>query len=309
MKPKVCIVIPNWNLKNILKKCLDSLERTTFKHEVIVVDNGSRDGSVEMVKTKFPRVHLICNKENLGYVIGNNQGIKFALKKFDPDYIVLANNDVEFIQKDWLKKLIQIAESDTKIGLVGTDAICPDGTLTLGPTSLNTFDYIFERPSELMEVEVAADCACLINRKVVDEIGLMDEGFSPISCEMEDYCLRMRASGFKIFRTMKAVVVHHGAKTSAMLEKDFTYFYRAKNKIRFALLNLPLRWIVLRFIMQLLVVFFGRKSEQSELSIRNIKFRKDFAKKLFLFTKAVMINLMNMREIIRKRRNRFMAVW
>jgi len=103
--PKVCVVIVNWNLRDYLEKCLKSLRNTNYANfEVIVVDNGSQDGSVEMIRKKFPEVHLIINEQNLGYVKGNNQGIKFALEKFNPDYIVLANSDIEFIQKKLVER-------------------------------------------------------------------------------------------------------------------------------------------------------------------------------------------------------------
>ncbi|MEM4325816.1 MAG: glycosyltransferase family 2 protein, partial [Candidatus Pacearchaeota archaeon] len=124
-RPFVAIIIVNLNKKEILKKCLDSLyKKTKYKNYVVIVsDNGSTDGSVEMIKKEFKRVDLIENRKNLGFALANNVAVDYALRKYNPDYFFLLNNDTKIIQKDWLTKLVETAESDERIGIVGCNLI------------------------------------------------------------------------------------------------------------------------------------------------------------------------------------------
>ena len=204
-----------------------------------------------------------------------------------------------------MKDLVRIAERKVKLGLLSPEAIFPDGTPQLGLVSSSILDFTHKKIRGLVEVEFAADPVCLIKKEVIEKIGLMDESFSPISGESEDYSIRMRAAGFKLFRTSRVKVVHHSGKTAAMLEKDFIYFVRMKNYLLFSLLNLPVRYVFLRFLLQFLVIFLGTK----ETSFSGIYLRRDFAKRFFWFTRAVKFNLINLGAIIQKRKNRVMKIW
>ena len=131
LNPEVCIIILNWNGKELLKDCLSSLLKLTGypNYKVIVVDNGSTDGSLEYVKKNFPQVDVLPLDKNYGFAKGNNKGIKYALKKYKPRYILLLNNDTKIIQRDWLTKLVETAESDKKIGIVVPKLIYTDGRI------------------------------------------------------------------------------------------------------------------------------------------------------------------------------------
>jgi len=114
------IIIVNWNGKHHLDVCLSSIFNQTYKDfNVIFVDNGSTDDSVEYVKNNFSEVNIIECKKNYGFAEGNNIGIRQALKNPEVKYIVTLNNDTE-TDKDWLKQLIEVAEKDEKIGAVSS---------------------------------------------------------------------------------------------------------------------------------------------------------------------------------------------
>lgn len=116
MNPKVSIIIVNWNSKDYIKNCIDSLLNQTFQDfEIILVDNGSTDDSLEYVEKKYPQISIIKNKKNLGFAAGNNIGIKNSSGKF----IALFNQDA-VTDKEWLYELVGALESSEKIaGAVG----------------------------------------------------------------------------------------------------------------------------------------------------------------------------------------------
>ena len=108
----ISIIILNWNGKHHLEECLSSVLKQTYKdYEVIVVDNGSTDGSQEYISSRFPSVSLICNDQNYGFCKGNNIGIKAS----KGEYIVLLNNDT-VVEQDWLQQLYECMISDIDVG-------------------------------------------------------------------------------------------------------------------------------------------------------------------------------------------------
>ena len=127
---EIFVVITNWNGKKLLRACLASLFENTscLNCHVIVVDDGSVDGSVEMVELEFPDVKLIRNMKNQGFAKSNNIGIKYALTK-GAQYILLLNSDIVIVGKEWLPVMINLIESDSSIGIVGCKLLYPNGRL------------------------------------------------------------------------------------------------------------------------------------------------------------------------------------
>ncbi|MDP2208982.1 MAG: glycosyltransferase family 2 protein, partial [Bacteroidota bacterium] len=116
--PLVYIIVLTWNGKKDTLECLSSLKGIVYpNYRVLVVDNASVDGTAEQVRTQFPDVELIVNKDNLRFAGGNNVGIEYALSKY-ADYILLLNNDTT-VDKTFIDELVSTAESDTQIGMVG----------------------------------------------------------------------------------------------------------------------------------------------------------------------------------------------
>ena len=114
--PFVSAIVVNWNGKNYLGECLESLRKQTFLNfEIIVVDNGSTDGSVEYIRSHFPECLIIQNPSNNGFGKGNNQGIK----KAKGEYIALLNNDAQAVCL-WLEELVKAAEEDRRAGMLAS---------------------------------------------------------------------------------------------------------------------------------------------------------------------------------------------
>ena len=112
MRPLVSIVILNWNRKDLIRNCLQSIQETDYpNYEIIVIDQGSSDGSVDMLERDFPGIILLRNKKNVGYANGKNQGFRKARGK----YIYMLDNDTLIVHKEWLSNVVKVAESDDTV--------------------------------------------------------------------------------------------------------------------------------------------------------------------------------------------------
>ncbi len=241
----VSAIVVNWNGKDLLHSCLLSLAGQTYRElEVVVVDNGSSDGSVEMVKGEFPRVRLKENETNLGFARPNNQGIAEATG----EVFFLINNDAE-AEPDCLAKLVSALERDPKAGMaapkileyserrtidsVGGLFIYPDGMSRgrgRGEEDRGQYD-------SLREVLLPSACACLYRRAMVEEVGNFDEDFYAY-CEDTDLGLRGRLAGWKAVSVPEAVVRHKYSKTGGRYS-PLKAFLVERNHIWVAVKNFP----------------------------------------------------------------------
>jgi GT2 family glycosyltransferase len=129
-KPAVTIAIVNWNSRELTRRCLETLGVTNYvPFEVVLIDNGSTDGSVDMIQREFSWVRLIRNTNNLGYPRAVNQGITYAISR-GAKYMFIMNNDIEFLHQDWLTKLVSLAEDNSAFGVVGPKLLSKDGETT-----------------------------------------------------------------------------------------------------------------------------------------------------------------------------------
>lgn len=215
--PLVSIIIVNWNGLRFLDNCLSSADNQSYQDfEVILIDNGSIDGSVELVRVNFPDVIIIENKENLGFAKANNQGIEIARGK----YIATLNNDTK-LDKNWLSNLVNAAESSerrvgmwapkilsmqerTKIDSVGGLLIYRDG-IARGRGRGKEDKGQFDKEEEIL---FPSACSALYRKDMVDEIGYFDEDFFAY-CEDSDLGFRARLAGWNAVSVPDAVVYHH----------------------------------------------------------------------------------------------------
>jgi hypothetical protein len=244
---ELSIVIVSWNVKDLLEVCLESIEaaRGALRLEVIVVDNGSVDGSPDIVKAKFPWVKLIVNESNIGFPRGNNIGLKRATGQ----HILLLNPDTE-VFRDALQMMNDYLESNLSVGVVGPQLLNSDGTvqssrrrfpsLAIGAVESTWFQpfvpvtyldrYYFKDVAESAETDVDwLTGACLmVRREVVEQVGLMDEAYFMYSEEL-DWCRRIKNDGWRIVYLPRARVMHHVGKSSeqAVTERHIN-FQRAK---------------------------------------------------------------------------------
>ena len=313
---EIFVVITNWNGQKLLRACLKSFfENTSCPNcHVIVVDDGSIDRSVEMVELEFPEVKLIQNLKNLGFAKSNNIGINYALTK-GAQYILLLNSDIIIVGKDWLPALINLIELDSNIGIVGCKLLYPDGRLQhaggiigvsgfrhrgLGEKDVGQYDNV-------QIVDYVTGAAFLIKVEVINKIGLLDEGFSPLYFEEIDWCARARFYGYNVVYTPIPALIHKGRSTTRLLPTRKTDFYYKRNWIRFFLLNFKFADVVKRIIFREF-----RETIINLISLnRNGKFplviKPDAPDKLAIEIKAWVINLRNLKDILLKRKQRFLA--
>jgi GT2 family glycosyltransferase len=222
---KVSIIILTWNGLAYTKRCLETLRgRTAFPdYEVVVVDNGSTDGTVEYLRS-LPWLRLLENRDNLGFVRGNNRAL--AECGGDSDFVLL-NNDTEIIQPEWLSRLQATAYSAPEVGIVGARLRRPDGMLQHAGTYMpvETFwgqqvgagEKDVNQFNADAEVEGVVFACAYVKREVYERIGPLDEDYFSYF-EDSDYCLKARSHGFKVVCCGSATVVHH-ENTSTKVNK------------------------------------------------------------------------------------------
>jgi GT2 family glycosyltransferase len=214
----ISIVVVNWNRKELLRACLDSLQRQgEVAFEVIVVDNGSADGSAEMAEAEFG-VRVIRNRENRGFCAANNQGIAGA----QGDFVALINNDAEAAE-GWLAALQRACSGAPDIGMAASKVlvwedpsridkaghlIFPDGQ-NRGRGSGAADRGQYDREEEVLWPD---GCAALYRKAMLDEIGGFDEDFFAYGDDAE-LGLRARIAGWRCVYTPQAVVRHHRGST------------------------------------------------------------------------------------------------
>ena len=233
----VSISIVTWNAKDYLQKCLNSIYENigNITFEIIVVDNASTDATVSMVKTQFPSVILIENKNNLGYGSANNQAIKISKR----EYILILNPDT-IIFNDSIQRLVEFLDQNPKVGAVGPKIVNPDGSIQFEcarnfPTPITEFYVLttlykrfpkskifgkylmsYWNHNDQREVELLAGACFLIRRKVFDEVGLFDENFFMYT-EETDLFYRIKQKGWKVYYFPSAKIEHLWGKSTEQL--------------------------------------------------------------------------------------------
>lgn len=223
------VIILNYNTKDLTRKCLRSVfaSVTGYRLEVIVADNGSKDGSQEMARTDFPQAILVENGANLGFSKGNNAAIRNAKGR----YVLLLNSDTE-VREDTLDLCVRRAEEDTSIGALGCRVLLPDGSLDLAcrrkfPNPWNSFlrlfglkkysDYNIEAPLDTeIEVDAVTGAFMMVSREAIDKAGLLDEDFFMYGEDL-DWCWRIKEKGFKIMYYPQAQITHFKYGSSQLI--------------------------------------------------------------------------------------------
>jgi GT2 family glycosyltransferase len=243
---EVSVVIVSWKTPELLRACLSTLD-TECRHlgkptEIIVIDNGSRDGSVEMVRSEFPESVVIENRRNVGFAAANNQGLRECTGR----YVLLLNPDTE-LKAGALKRMIDFMDAHPAVGAVGPRLVNPDGSLQEScypaPTlfrelwRLLHFDllhpialYPMEKWSldQPRKVETIQGACLLLRHETVAQVGILDEKFFVYTEEI-DYCRRIALAGWKLLWVPTAVVIHHGGQaTRQVAGKMFIQLYRSK---------------------------------------------------------------------------------
>ena len=305
MNPKVSIIILNWNGWKDTIECLESLYQITYpNYDVILVDNGSEDESIEKIKgycngevpieSKFfkydpgnkpikiieytreeaeagggkeneivdlpsnKKLIIIKNEKNYGFAEGNNIGMRYALKAFSPDYILLLNNDT-VVDKVFLEELVKVAESDDKIGIVGskiyyydyngrTDVINFAGgklvfwkgkSYNIGVNQIDEGQY-----NKLTKVDYVQGSCILVRTKMINDVGMLDRSYFAY-WEENDWCYRANKAGFAVFYAPKTKIWHKIAKSNKNSKNEY---FIARNRFLFMKKHASKKQLIIFFI-------------------------------------------------------------
>jgi GT2 family glycosyltransferase/lipopolysaccharide/colanic/teichoic acid biosynthesis glycosyltransferase len=281
---ELSIIIVNYNVKAFLQNCLLSIRKAIEKidSEIIIVDNASDDGSVELIKKNFPEIKLIESQTNLGFSKANNLGLKVSQGK----YICLINPDT-IVEEDTFRVMIAFMESNPEVGLAGCKILNPDGTFQLAcrrsfPTPWVAFTKIiglsrlfpksklFARynltyldENQSYEVDAVSGSFMFLRREVYEKIGGLDETFFMYGEDL-DYCYRVKQAGYKVYYVHSTQIIHFkGESTKRSNIDELKHFYDAMRL--FVRKHFSGSWII-ELILQAainirsLLAFFGKRS-------------------------------------------------
>jgi GT2 family glycosyltransferase len=230
---EVMVIIPHWNRKGDLQRCLQSLKKQTHPHLAIVVDNASTDGSAEMVAEDFPHVHLYRCGHNLGFAGAVNVGLRLA-RDSGTEYVLLLNNDTVADER-LIEHLAGFARQDSRRGMVAPSIYYlqpPDRLWSAGgeiDVSRCQCRQLTESEGEPRRVDYASGCALLVSVEMIRQVGMLDPRFF-MYFEEVDWCLRARRRGFEIWHLPQAKVWH---AVSASLGEDSAavHYYMTRNRL------------------------------------------------------------------------------
>jgi len=271
------VIVVSWNTKQYLLPCLKSIYRAGERDgwEVIVVDNGSQDGSGREAKRLFPKIHLIANEKNLGFAKATNQGLQYASGR----YLLLLNPDTE-VREGALETLIAFMESHPDAGIAGGQLLNGDGSKqnsianfpSLATELLNKsllrrlFPGKFPGKERVYPEPIEVDSvigACMIARRgSLEQVGILDEDYF-LFFEETDWCYRMKKAGWKVFHIPQAEVIHfqgRGAETKKREAKveyyhsRYLFFRKNRGELHWLLL---LNGLVLKLGVELLSMGIG----------------------------------------------------
>lgn len=264
MPERLSVVIPNWNGARFLRVCLDSLRRQSCADfAVYLVDNGSADESLQLLREEYPEVHVIARPDNGGFALGCNDGIRAS----KGELVALLNNDTEADVR-WVEELLALADARPEAGCFSSKVLDFKSRNIIDSfgdayTFLGLAAKIGSRREDgdayAAVVDIISPCgaASVYRRSMLDEVGLLDEDFF---CYMEDVDLGLRAQlyGYRCLTAPRALIYHIGSASSGGGSSEFTVFMTTRNLYSVLLKNMPMLllpgMLMLAFAAQMLLV-------------------------------------------------------
>jgi len=244
----VSIIIVNYNAERFLRGCIESIytETKDIPFDIWVVDNNSQDNSIAIIKQYYPKVNVIENRTNIGFAKANNM----ALSKSKTDYFLLLNPDT-VVRDNAIEKVVKFMDRNPEVGIVGCRVLNQDGTLQLAcrrsiPTPhvsffrltglsklfphskiMAKYNLTYLDPDKPHEVDAVSGAFLMIRRKVIDNIGTLDERFFMYGEEL-DWCLRTKTAGWTVMYYPDAEIIHYKGECSKSNSRKATFeFYRS----------------------------------------------------------------------------------
>ncbi len=259
------LCIPTRQARDLLRDCLQSIYANTRKVslEIIVVDNSSRDGTLEMLKGEFPKVRLIVNDHNAGFTRPTNQALEISCGR----YALLLNNDTAILPEA-LDRLVEFADAHKEIGICTPKVLNRDGTLQKqcrrsfatpwdlfcyfsGLSSLFPKSSLFARylvtyrgEDETHAVDAVSGSCRLIRREVLDQIGLLDERFFAYQ-EDADFCFRAKRAGWQVYYYPQAQIIHYASQGGSRINPYRSIYEWHKSYFLYYRKNLASRYFFL----------------------------------------------------------------
>ena len=247
MLPKVVAITLNWNGRDMTLKCIDSLIQIDYNnYEIVIVDNGSTDGSVQSIRQRFPKILIVENERNLGYSEGFNIGINKAMN-MGAEFLLILNNDT-IIDPKALTELVNIAQSDDRIGFVSGKVYHynrPNILQTVGKSTdpiklvgshIGADEEDNGQYDEIVDYQFIDDVFLLVSKKVIDKVGGYDNDFF-LYYEETDWCARVRKAGFRIVFTPRAKIWHKGSMSSGGGTNPVNTYWNSRNRYLFMYRN------------------------------------------------------------------------
>ncbi|MCD4832100.1 MAG: glycosyltransferase family 2 protein [Anaerohalosphaeraceae bacterium] len=241
MSPTVSIIVVNYNRRDLLAQCLKSIENCSgqLDIEIIIIDNASTDDSTSYTEKHYPQVKLVKNKTNRGFSAANNQAIAIASGR----YVLFLNSDT-VIYDGSIEALLAVFKKHPRTGLCAPKLLNTDGSIQKNVYHFPTFKAIFARYTflkyfglfkkardfyrvrdftydKLAEIDRPMGAAMLTSKKILEEVGPMDESFF-FYFEDVDICKRIKDAGYKIYFAPESLITHHGQASSASLGSNKT---------------------------------------------------------------------------------------
>ena len=234
LKPKVAILVLNWNGKQDTLECFESLKKLSYPNtEVILIDNGSSDDSVKSFQALFPEFTYIETHKNLGFAGGNNVGIQKALTT-DAEFIFLLNNDT-IVEPNLIEHFLEAQMTQPKAGILGAKILLydePDRIDHLGGFwNANRAEFESNAQNQkdhpnfsMQQVDYVCGCALFAKKQVFQTIGLLEAKFF-LLWEEADFCFRAKRAGFEIWTAPKAKIWHKVSASFVGGKPHMHYFW------------------------------------------------------------------------------------
>lgn len=242
---RIAVIVLNWNGRDDTLQCLDSLAAVDYDNfEVLVVDNGSSDGSVAAIRAEFPHVAVIETGENLGYAGGNNVGIRVALAR-DAELMLLLNNDT-VVDPRFLSELAAAAGDAPTAGVFGAKIFhyAEQERVWYAGARWDSnklgFQILKEDPdgdNSVFDTAYACGCALMVRRAVIDRIGYLEPKFF-LTYEETDFCYRARRNGFRVVYVPRAVVWHKISASFGGQQSPLVSYFMTRNYLLWTERNL-----------------------------------------------------------------------
>lgn len=284
----VSTILVNFNTTKDTLECLDSLQdikTTGFKHNIIIVDNASKEPFVLPDKFSNSNIEVIRSESNKGFTGGNNMGIYYAVEHYNSDYVLLLNNDTT-VDPNFLKEMVRMAEADSNIGMVGSKIYFTKGRefhaesyhkselgniLWYAGGSID-WNHIAASHRGVDEVDLGqfenqtesdfvTGCSMLVKREVLEKVGTFDKRFF-LYFEDVDWSVRAQKAGYTIAFCPTSIVYHKNAGSSGGAGSSIHQYYQTRNRLLFAFKHGTWKEIIIALRLAVSYLLFGTSKQR-----------------------------------------------